>query len=139
MQIKPSPSAPSNVKRKLLVVVDDDVDLRHTLGDTLTDEGFEVKCAENGRIGLEILRGEIRQHRRPSAVLLDLMMPVMSGYEFRQEQQADPELAGIPVLVMSARWEAQSEVDSTEFIPKPIKLEKLLSIVHRLCETTGTW
>jgi CheY-like chemotaxis protein len=117
----------------LVLVVDDDDDLRETLGEVLSDEGFQVRFAPNGRAALEILRDELHGDLRPCAVLLDLMMPVMSGWQFREEQRGDPLLAAIPVVVMSAGWESRHEVDCAEFIPKPIKLERMLGVLRRLC------
>jgi len=64
----------------------------------LEHEGYDVVSAPDGRAALDILR----QGVVPSGIVLDLMMPVMSGWEFRRHQLADPALAGIPVIVLSA-------------------------------------
>src|SRR5678816_1869583 len=77
--------------RKVLVVEDDE-DVREVLRETLEDAGYPVICAKDGREGLELLRAE----PRPCLVLLDLMMPVLSGWQFRAQQQQDPRLARSP-------------------------------------------
>jgi CheY-like chemotaxis protein len=80
-----------------VLVVDDDTDLRESVGDVLRDEGYAVTLASNGREALELLPGL----RRPCAVVLDLAMPVMSGTEFYRAMSALPALADIPVGVLT--------------------------------------
>ena len=80
-----------------VLVIDDDVALREILRDCLEAEGYAVDVAVDGRDGLDRL-----QHRRPRVILLDLMMPVMDGWEFRRQQLADPVLAAVPVLCITA-------------------------------------
>jgi CheY-like chemotaxis protein len=88
--------------------------------------------AENGRIALEYLRG----NEAPCVVLLDLMMPVMNGWEFRDAQLQDPELSAIPVVVLSAdartSFKAQS-LGVAQYLRKPIQLDQLVGIVANLC------
>ena len=81
------------------MVVDDDHDIRESFASLLTDAGMEVTVAQNGREALAVLRSS---DPPPCLIFLDLMMPVMDGFEFRQEQCRDPGLATIPVIVITA-------------------------------------
>src|SRR5690349_16993945 len=81
-----------------VLVVDDDADIRETVSLILEDEGYEVQSAQDGAAALGVLRaGPL-----PDVILLDLMMPVMNGWQFREQQTRDPRLAAIPVVVLSA-------------------------------------
>ncbi len=118
--------------RAPVLVVDDDESIRETLCEVLRDEGFLADCAENGAVALDYLRS----HDLPSLIVLDLMMPVMSGAEFREKQLADPRLAGIPVMVMSSADRGGAvakrlKVDA--FLPKPPSIRLLLETVARYC------
>src|SRR3954469_1683244 len=84
---------------KTLMVVDDDTVIRESLADVLQEEGYSVVTAIHGEDALTKLRGGMPV---PCLILLDLMMPVMTGGEFFAAQQADPAIAGIPVVVISA-------------------------------------
>lgn len=113
---------------KTTLVVDDDVDIRGSLKDLLEDQGYAVHEAANGREALDYLR----EHPTTSVVLLDLMMPIMDGYQFRIEQQRDPAIAGVPVVVMTARGTVKpSEVGVEYVLQKPFKLAKLLDTIQR--------
>ncbi|MBA3820902.1 MAG: response regulator [Deltaproteobacteria bacterium] len=114
-----------------ILIVEDDVDLREAICDVLTEAEYQVTGASDGHEALEALRAPGAP--RPCVILLDLMMPVMSGYEFRDAQKADPDLADIPVVVMSARWSGKDEIDADEFIPKPIEVDRVLAALRRLC------
>ena len=84
--------------------------------------------AENGRIALDYLKA----HSAPSVVLLDLMMPVMNGWEFRDAQLRDPELSRIPVIVLSADARTSVKARSLgveQYLRKPIQLEQLVGVV----------
>src|SRR4051812_1696827 len=87
------------VADRQILVVDDDREIRAVVDDLLTGEGYSVRTAGNGRQALEILA-----QWRPEVILLDLSMPEMNGWTFLAHQQADPTLAGIPVIVMSAHY-----------------------------------
>ncbi len=112
-----------------LMVVDDDRDIREALSEVLQVEGYEVIEAANGREALE------RAHAmRPSLILLDLFMPVMDGLEFRRVQMSDPELLGIPVVILSAASGLAQRVAGLRvdaLLEKPMRIEALLDVVSR--------
>lgn len=109
-----------------VLVVDDERDIRLAMAEALEDEGYEVDTARDGAEALVHLRAF-----HPQVVLLDLMMPGMDGWEFRRVQRQDPELAGIPVVVISALG-AVKDLDAQDYIQKPFELDQLLSVVGRL-------
>jgi CheY-like chemotaxis protein len=112
---------------KTVLVVDDDRDIRETLQEVLEMEGYAVTTARNGAEALTQARAE-----RPSMILLDLFMPVMDGVEFRQRQLADPELADIPVVVVSAAAGLEARVASlgvAGHLEKPLKIDRLFEVV----------
>jgi CheY-like chemotaxis protein len=114
----------------LILVVDDDTAIRDSLSDLLQDEGYEVAAVENGQEALEYLR----RQQAPCLILLDLMMPVMDGFEFIGEQQADPALASIPVVVITAAGEAKAKsVQASQVLPKPLRADQLMSAVRKFC------
>jgi two-component system response regulator MprA len=113
-----------------VLVIDDDHDIRLSLQDVLEVEGYRVITASGGREGLEYLRHGLR----PDLILLDLMMPDISGWAFRARQRADPELAAIPVVVISGQGLSAHDVAELEvagYLPKPVDLDVLLSTVAR--------
>jgi CheY-like chemotaxis protein len=110
--------------RASVLVVDDDDAIRDVIADLLREEGYGVVCAENGLRALEAMQGEYR----PDVVLLDLMMPVMSGWEVLEQLQANHQLSKIPVVVVSA----MNAPGAREHLTKPIDLECLLATVGRL-------
>jgi CheY-like chemotaxis protein len=98
----------------------------------LETEGYAVQSAANGREALAHLRGRAR----PDLILLDLMMPVMSGWEFREAQKADPALADIPVVIVSAASEVGQKavaLQAAGYLQKPVDADHLLVLVRRLC------
>jgi CheY-like chemotaxis protein len=114
--------------RGSILIVEDDLDIREALAEALGFEGYEVFLAENGQEALDMLRaGPL-----PDVILLDLLMPIMSGWQFRQVQLADPALAGIPVIVVSASAPGDAQPD--RYLPKPFGIEDLLSAVAELSE-----
>jgi CheY-like chemotaxis protein len=109
---------------KSILIVDDDADIRGVLSEFLEYEGYSVATAAHGREAL----GFLRTHARPSVVLLDLMMPTMDGFQFREEQKRDPAIASIPVIVMTARGALESgAIDVAQVLPKPLELERLMA------------
>jgi CheY-like chemotaxis protein len=118
----------------LVLVVDDDRDIRDSLIEALEEHGYRAAGASNGVEALAVLRGAPEP---PSLILLDLMMPVMDGQGFREHQLADPSLAGIPVLVMSAYSdvEAQARRLGLDAMQKPFALRPLLDAVRQRVPT----
>lgn len=113
-----------------ILVVDDDPSIQGFLAEALTDEGYEVRTAANGREALTILR-----EWRPDLILLDLMMPEMDGWAFRGEQRAMPGVSDVPVIVLSAARDLNAktrDLDPAEVFSKPFDLEALLGTISRL-------
>jgi CheY-like chemotaxis protein len=119
--------------RNAVLVVEDDSDIRFGLEVLLKDEGYKAVTAANGRQALALLRS---MPELPCLILLDLMMPDMDGWEFRAEQRRDPELASIPIMVLSAAADLPrltSRLGAAGVMQKPIHVEELLAQVKRLC------
>jgi len=125
----PSEKARLSVSTKgHLLIVEDDFDIRDTLTQILEEEGYRVAGASNGQEALDLLK----TGAAPSLILLDLMMPVMNGWQFRSEQLKDPRFAGIPVIVISADAAVHEKVGAlgaAAVMKKPIQLEGLLELV----------
>jgi CheY-like chemotaxis protein len=118
-------SAPS----KTILVVDDDFDVREALCDVLREEGFPVAAVADGVEALEYLRAQ----PAPTLILLDLMMPRMDGAQFRAEQQRDPDLATIPVVLLSADTrivEMTETLSAHGYLRKPVDLHRLIETVR---------
>jgi CheY-like chemotaxis protein len=114
----------------LLLVVDDDRDIRDATSEILEEQGYRVVRVENGRAALEYLRAG----DPPSLILLDLTMPVMNGWQFRREQQKDPSIQKIPVVLVTANEERQAELIPNDLVlRKPVRVDELLKFVHRFC------
>lgn len=110
-----------------VVVVDDDDDIRELVVQLLGDLGFDSSGFSDGREALAALRemGSV-----PAVVLLDLEMPVMSGWEFRRAQLADPLLAHIPVVVASSADPRSIQADA--YLAKPYAIAELCDVLARL-------
>jgi CheY-like chemotaxis protein len=114
----------------VVLVVDDDHDLRDAVTTLLEEGGFHAVGVCNGREALDLLRSD---GARPSAILLDLMMPVMDGLQFREEQLADPDLAAIPVIVMTAHGRSPLDLlRASGFLRKPFAAGALLGLLGNL-------
>ena len=110
-----------------LLLVEDDPSIRATLAEMLSDEGYVVTTATHGRDALEMLR----LAPVPDAIVLDLMMPVMDGWEFRIEQRADPLIAGIPLLAMSADLSPKARAIAADaYVRKPIDFPEMLRLLR---------
>ena len=114
-----------------ILVVDDDLDIREILSDTLGDLGFHVLAAANGRDALTLV-GDLEVG--PSVILLDLMMPVMDGYGFLEARAKDPKLASVPVAVVTAGHGIDDERIGTGIpvIRKPFEVSLLVDVLARL-------
>ena len=116
-----------------ILIVDDDHGIRGVLTQILQDEGHRVKTASNGLEALQTLRQSVR----PCVILLDLMMPIMNGWEFmtRRREEGDS-IAGIPVVVISADQQAREKataIGAEDCLEKPIDLDRLIDTVERYC------
>ena len=110
------------MKERTVLIVEDDVDTREMLGRYLELEGFRVETAANGRQALE----RLESGSEPSVIVLDLMMPVMDGWQFRREQAQRGEIAKIPVIVVSAAGKDRiSQIDADAYLSKPVDLDEL--------------
>jgi DNA-binding response OmpR family regulator len=111
-----------------VLIVEDDPEVREALRRLLSDEGYEVTTAAEGQEGLERLHAS----PRPWCVVLDLMLPNMDGFEFRVRQMGDPEVAAIPVIVLSAGGDVERKVAHlgvTASLTKPPDFDRLLACV----------
>jgi CheY-like chemotaxis protein len=114
-----------------VLVVDDDPNLVHLMSKFLKLEGFAPVPAGNGKEALAYLRsgGDV------SVILLDLRMPVMDGWAFRREQQGDPGIAGIPIVVLSGvEVDRLHELDAAASFSKPVSFPEVVGVIRRLCE-----
>jgi len=117
-------------ERPLILVVEDDSDIRESVVEVLEDEGYRVLAAADGRQALLVLEG---LPAPPALILLDLMMPIMNGFQFREEQLKIPALAGVPVVVVTADVNAKNKADqlrAAAFVQKPLKIQTLLDIIE---------
>ena len=116
-----------------VLIVDDDSAVRTALKELFETEGYAVAVASNGRAALNHLGAGLR----PCVVLLDLMMPVMDGWDFRTEQLKDPALKEIPVFIITAAGFSDQTIrvqfGDVPFVPKPPPHEELLAMVQRIC------
>lgn len=115
--------------KKRILVVDDEIHIRNLLGTYLQKRGFDVKDAGNGREALPML-----STARPDLIILDVLMPLMDGFEFLRELRAATEHAGIPVIILSARSEERYvekaiALQTDFYLPKPIELDELLKFI----------
>jgi len=118
-----------------VLVVDDDDAVRRTLTRFLGLDGFTTVEARNGQVALAYLRGG----GVPDVILLDLHMPIVDGRAFRRAQLADPALARIPVIILSAEEvHRYPELAALTAFHKPTSLSALLCHVRRLCESPET-
>lgn len=122
-----------NCAMSSVMVIEDDDDLRAELCRVLADEGYATSSAPNGQEALALLE----KRERPDLIVLDLMMPVMNGWQFRERQLGDARLASIPVLVMTAAAGLdKSVIDATDFALKPIALEDFIERVRHFAGAT---
>jgi CheY-like chemotaxis protein len=119
-----------------LLLVEDDLDIRETLAEMLIEEGYDVVTASDGREGLE----RLRSMGTPCLVLLDLMMPIMDGWQMRAAMLADPTIADIPVVVFSGAADLDTAVASmrvADHVTKPMSGDALLEVVRKYCASEG--
>jgi CheY-like chemotaxis protein len=115
-----------------LLVVEDDEAILDSLSDLLREEGATLVAAANGRDALAALRSSAL----PDLILLDLMMPVMDGWEFRVAQRADSALSGIPIIAMSADASAKARAIAADaYLRKPVDIEELVRSVRSVLDS----
>lgn len=114
---------------KVLLVIDDEVDILETLALVLRMEGYSVLMASNGKMGLERIK-----EKTPDLVISDVMMPVMTGLEMLRSVRSNPATKQIPVLLMSAGQPPAENANYqwTEFMGKPLSLDHFLKVVAEI-------
>ena len=113
-----------------VMLVEDSADIREMMTAALQLAGLRVLTAPNGQAALTILQ----DRPPPCLILLDLMMPIMNGWELDAALKRDPRLATVPVIVVSALSEdLASPVGATEYFAKPVDIDKLLEVVCEHC------
>ncbi len=123
----PEPVGPTAPAAPLVLVVDDSDDMRQLLREVLASQGYEVLTAGSSGRALTLMT-----RRVPDLVITDLMMPGMSGFSLRSLMLRRPQLAGVPVIVLSAYWARPGEtLDAVAVLTKPINLDRLLEAVER--------
>lgn len=114
-------------------MVEDEDDIRMLVGEALELEGYAVIPAANGQEAIDALQAA----DLPDLILLDLMMPVKDGYEFRREQAAEPRWKDIPVVIMTADGNAihrmRQDEGATPGLRKPVDLDELVTVINRWC------
>lgn len=110
-------------KKKKVMIIDDDQDFRLSVCELLVDEGFTVMTAKDGEVGLNYL---VHQRDLPDLIIVDLMMPVKSGLEFRREQLQLDEIKKIPVMFMTG----QGYVEGESCLLKPFDEREFLEVVR---------
>jgi CheY-like chemotaxis protein len=116
----------------LIAIIDDDADIRDVLRTLFEERGYQVVEAADGREALAMLeQAEIK----PDVLLLDLMMPMMDGWQLRAKLRQDPSLASIPIVIMSAHLALLRAIANAEpnltVLAKPVEIERLFEIVAR--------
>ena len=124
------------MSRKGVLVVEDDPDIRDAMSMALENDGYPVITAANGREALDVLA---REQVPPGLILLDLMMPIMDGWQFLEEIREQDALSTIPIVVVSAYREKDKYVSAAAlekrvaFVRKPVDLRLLLRLTEHYC------
>ena len=116
-----------------ILIVDDDLDAGEAMSELLAYQGFDVALASDGQRALEALR---RAETLPDVILLDLMMPVMNGWQFRKAQLDDPQLAAVPVIVVTASLASESQLSQLKaaaLFRKPVDTGTLVRKINHIC------
>jgi len=119
---------------RTILLVEDDPDVRDSLQDILEDEGFDVVPASNGKQAIDFLT--LNDPPGADLVILDLLMPMVSGWEVLARMSAEPRLAGVPVIVLSA-VAAPRPPRAQGFVRKPFSLEAFVGEVHGVLDGAG--
>lgn len=113
-----------------VLLAEDDEDLREAMVDTLNDAGFSVEAVRNGRDALDWLEDS---GHNPKIILLDLMMPVMDGWQFLDERKNTPKVASVPVVVLSASMGFTGSNETVAFMQKPVAVKPLIALLTIYC------
>jgi chemosensory pili system protein ChpA (sensor histidine kinase/response regulator) len=117
-------------KRCLVAIVEDDSEFRNMLRELLEEEQYRVVAVANGAEALEKLRGDTL----PNVILLDVSMPVMDGFDFLRYRSEDPQLATVPVvLVTNAKPHERPTIGVNDVVRKPIDIDEILFAIKRYC------
>ncbi len=121
--------------RARILLVDDDLDVRRSVGALLEDEGYEVASVGDGTQAWD----RLHQSPAPDLLILDLMLPGMDGWQLRSRQRADPSIRDIPVLAISADGSPKAAaIDAAAFLSKPFTADDLLRQVDRILSDRGS-
>jgi len=119
----------AGAQRPVLMIVDDDDEIREALEDVFAEQGYSVIAARDGRQAL----ARLEQGERPDAIFLDLWMPVMNGWQLLEALSGNPELNRIPrVVLTAARGQKARDLNVAEVLMKPVRLEQVLGLAERL-------
>ena len=119
--------------KKAILIVEDDSDIRDTLVEVLSGEGYPVHAVTQGQEALDYLGASAEM---PSLIILDAMMPIMDGYTFRDLQSRNPAIASIPIAFLSADGHLEKRAQQaglTVFIKKPVDLSPIFHLASRYC------
>ena len=120
-----------HTQSRAVLLVEDDPDIREAIGDVLAEEGYDVSVADTGLTALD----RLQRAPLPDVILLDLMMPVMDGWQFRARQSQHPEWKAIPVIVLSAVGNTQEKaasIGASGCLRKPLDIDELLDMIERV-------
>lgn len=116
---------------KRLMIIEDSADYRALLTKLFSRHGYIVECASNGKEALSQLTDSVQL---PNLILLDLMMPIMDGFEFREKQIQESRFSKIPTILMTAHGDlktAKEKLGAIEYVRKPVEMTELLALVSR--------
>ena len=124
--LEPEPMA---IPRKTILLVEDDLDIRDVVQEVLEEQGHDVVPARTGRQALEFLA--LDSQSPPDIVILDLMMPIMTGWQVLETIRRSPQLADIPVVVVTAATQDRP-LGAQAFLRKPFDIRELLETIRKL-------
>ncbi|PYO93307.1 MAG: response regulator [Gemmatimonadetes bacterium] len=127
---RPSMEEQEAAKQCLVAIIEDDSEFRNMLRELLEEERYRVVAVSNGAEALETLRGDTL----PNVILLDVSMPVMDGFDFLRFRNDDPQLAQVPVvLVTNAKPHERPTIGVNDVVRKPIDIDEILFAIKRYC------